>query len=272
MLLLLLVFTACAAALAGASLSLRVLLDGSALEVFTSTGETLTTRVYRGHPPSTNTSTSNITTTNTSSSTSTSCTAYAPPSTATVAAAAAGTSPLTTTSSSTALSSSSCKDMLHPTSFDDVDPSGISLFAVGAAVRVRRIDVWEMGCCIAELDDASWLDDVIYVHPQHQADDADQDRVLRQAARSTASSGSVSSSALLVEHATAMSAVPADEGEVAAAAAAEVHDGVLPQAVSAVAAAAPCAADDVQRQQVVTECEQAQVQTAFLHELNINIV
>jgi hypothetical protein len=35
----------------GAPLSLRVLLDGSALEIFTSTGETLTTRVYRGHPP-----------------------------------------------------------------------------------------------------------------------------------------------------------------------------------------------------------------------------
>jgi hypothetical protein len=36
---------------AGAPLGLRLLLDGSALEIFTSTGETLTTRVYRGHPP-----------------------------------------------------------------------------------------------------------------------------------------------------------------------------------------------------------------------------
>eukprot|EP00878_Enallax_costatus_P001235 GHUV01001378.1.p1 GENE.GHUV01001378.1~~GHUV01001378.1.p1 ORF type:complete len:664 (+),score=239.16 GHUV01001378.1:126-1994(+) len=36
----------------GTPLSLRVLVDGSTLEVFTSTGETLTTRTYRGHPPS----------------------------------------------------------------------------------------------------------------------------------------------------------------------------------------------------------------------------
>eukprot|EP00879_Flechtneria_rotunda_P000981 GHRR01001115.1.p1 GENE.GHRR01001115.1~~GHRR01001115.1.p1 ORF type:complete len:1028 (+),score=415.34 GHRR01001115.1:835-3918(+) len=35
----------------GEPLSLRVLLDGSAVEVFTSTGESLTTRMYRGHPP-----------------------------------------------------------------------------------------------------------------------------------------------------------------------------------------------------------------------------
>lgn len=38
--------------LPGTPLTLRVLVDGSALEVFTSTGETLTTRIYRGHPPS----------------------------------------------------------------------------------------------------------------------------------------------------------------------------------------------------------------------------
>jgi sucrose-6-phosphate hydrolase SacC (GH32 family) len=32
-------------------LQLHIFLDGSCLEVFTSTGQTLTTRVYRGHPP-----------------------------------------------------------------------------------------------------------------------------------------------------------------------------------------------------------------------------
>jgi hypothetical protein len=35
----------------GAPLELRLLLDGSALEIFTGSGETLTTRVYRGTPP-----------------------------------------------------------------------------------------------------------------------------------------------------------------------------------------------------------------------------
>lgn len=35
----------------GEPLTLRLLLDGSALEVFTGSGEALTTRVYRGHPP-----------------------------------------------------------------------------------------------------------------------------------------------------------------------------------------------------------------------------
>lgn len=49
-------------------------------------------------------------------------------------------------------------------------------------MAVSRIDVWEMGCCVVELQDSSWLDEAIHEHPQHQADDADLDRVLRQAA------------------------------------------------------------------------------------------
>jgi hypothetical protein len=126
-----------------------VLLDGSALEVFTSTGETLTTRVYRGHPPSS-------------------------------AAAAAGT----------AASANTCNAASEASSFQGEDETGISLFAAGAAAVVSRVDVWEMGCCMVQLDDATWLDQEIYVHPQHQADDADQDRVLRQVARSTDSSSS----------------------------------------------------------------------------------
>ena len=36
----------------GAPLRLRLFLDGSCLEVITGTGQALTTRVYRGHPPS----------------------------------------------------------------------------------------------------------------------------------------------------------------------------------------------------------------------------
>lgn len=35
----------------GDPLTLRLLLDGSALEIFTGGGEALTTRVYQGHPP-----------------------------------------------------------------------------------------------------------------------------------------------------------------------------------------------------------------------------
>jgi hypothetical protein len=140
--------------LAGTPLSLRVLLDGSALEVFTSTGETLTTRVYRGHPPS-----------------------FA------AATAAAGAAACTTTPNA-----ASAANRFHD---EDEDETGISLFAAGAAVVVSRVDVWEMGCCMVQLDDATWLDREIYVHPQHQADDADQDRVLRQVARSTGSSSSM---------------------------------------------------------------------------------
>ncbi len=35
----------------GAPLRLRLVLDASCLEVFTGSGQVLTTRVYRGHPP-----------------------------------------------------------------------------------------------------------------------------------------------------------------------------------------------------------------------------
>lgn len=35
----------------GDPLELRILLDNSCLEIFTGTGEVLTTRVYRGQPP-----------------------------------------------------------------------------------------------------------------------------------------------------------------------------------------------------------------------------
>jgi hypothetical protein len=143
-------------ALVGAPLSLRVLLDGSALEVFTSTGETLTTRIYRGHPPTP---------------------------TAAVATAAANVCVPTTPNYDAA-----CVD--KQLNQEGEDETGISLFAAGAAAAVSRVDVWEMGCCMESLNDAAWLDREIYVHPQHQADDADQDRVLRQAARSTGSSSS----------------------------------------------------------------------------------
>jgi hypothetical protein len=43
--------TAPAILCAGEPLELRLLLDGSALEVFTGSGEALTTRIYRGFAP-----------------------------------------------------------------------------------------------------------------------------------------------------------------------------------------------------------------------------
>jgi hypothetical protein len=104
----------------GTALTLRVLVDGSVLEVFTSTGETLTTRVYRGHPPK--------------------C--------------------LCSTCSSSSSSQDAPGSSQQQQDFADVDPTaaeaadaddetGIALFAANAAVRVSKIEVWEMGTCWA---------------------------------------------------------------------------------------------------------------------------
>lgn len=106
--------------LAGTALTLRVLVDGSVLEVFTSTGDTLTTRVYRGHPPK--------------------C--------------------LCLTCDSSSSSQDAPGSSQQQQDFADVDPTaaeaadaddetGIALFAANAAVRVSKIEVWEMGACWA---------------------------------------------------------------------------------------------------------------------------
>lgn len=98
---------------AGDPLSLRVLLDGSAVEVFTSTGESLTTRMYRGHPPQCV------------------CAGCGP--------AAAPAAP--TSGYSAVMSSSNSDDACVE------DEAGIALFASGAAVTVSELCVWEMGSC-----------------------------------------------------------------------------------------------------------------------------
>ena len=103
----------------GEPLSLRILLDGSAVEVFTSTGETLTTRMYRGHPPkckcagcclSTHTPTSSV-----------------------------PNSPRCTSSAVCSTTGEGCGCI--------EDETGIALFAAGAAVTVSELCVWEMGSC-----------------------------------------------------------------------------------------------------------------------------
>lgn len=99
--------------LTGEPLSLRILLDGSAVEVFTSTGETLTTRMYRGHPPK---------------------------------CACAGCS-LSTSTAATAASAAAAPVGSNGGSGCLEDETGIALFAAGAEVTVSELCVWEMGSC-----------------------------------------------------------------------------------------------------------------------------
>jgi hypothetical protein len=104
---------------AGTALTLKVLVDGSVLEVFTSTGETLTTRIYRGHPPK-----CLCTTCHSSGSTSTS-------------------------SSNQQQQDFASVDPNAAEAAEVEDETGIALFAANAPVTVSKIDVWEMGACWA---------------------------------------------------------------------------------------------------------------------------
>jgi hypothetical protein len=100
---------------AGEPLTLRVLLDGSALEVFTSTGETLTSRMYRGHPPA--------------------CPCPG-------CGHGRGTDPT--------INCDGVAPAAPPAGQgQEEDRTGVALFASGAAVEVESLDVWEMGSCRA---------------------------------------------------------------------------------------------------------------------------
>lgn len=100
-----------------------MLLDGSAVEVFTSTGETLTTRLYRGHPSK--------------------C----------VCKHCSGSAAATTISSSFS-SLSQLYGAIVPavaaataSPVDVEDETGVALFAAGKPVIATQVDVWEMGSC-----------------------------------------------------------------------------------------------------------------------------
>lgn len=100
---------------AGEPLTLRLLLDGSALEIFTGSGEALTTRVYRGHPPE--------------------------PADDTHAAAAAATA--------AAAAPAGAGQEAAGAACGCEAPSGICLFASGAGCFVSNLEAYEMASCWA---------------------------------------------------------------------------------------------------------------------------
>lgn len=104
---------------AGEPVSLRILLDGSACEVFTSSGESLTTRIYRGFPPLYGGSGGDAGHDGGSCSGDGGGCEQVPELAAAASAAAAG----------------------------GEDETGIALYAAGAPVVLKAVDVWEMGAC-----------------------------------------------------------------------------------------------------------------------------
>lgn len=116
--------TACPPHPSGAPLELRLLLDGSALEIFTGSGETLTSRVYRGAPAPTR--------------------ARAAVSAAAAAAVAAAGGVLTqpATEAAVAAAAAAADDSVAGEDGADAD---IDVFAAGEGpVLLSRLDVWEM--------------------------------------------------------------------------------------------------------------------------------
>ena len=122
----------------GAPLTLRMLLDGSALEVFTSSGECLTTRVYRGHPPGCACSLCSCT----------SGTAH----TEQRAGGGAGSQPAGEALLAIAegghaqQGKAGVQDQLVLQAGVQ-DEADITLFATGAPVLVTTVEAWEMGSC-----------------------------------------------------------------------------------------------------------------------------
>jgi hypothetical protein len=117
-----------------------MLLDGSALEVFTSSGECLTTRVYRGHPPGCACSLCSCT----------SGTAH----TEQRAGGGAGSQPagealLTIAEGVHAQQGKAgVQDEASVQGKAGVqDEADITLFATGAPVLVTTVEAWEMGSC-----------------------------------------------------------------------------------------------------------------------------
>ena len=111
-------------------------MDGSVLEIFTNSGETLTTRVYRGYPPA--------------ASTTDALAAAAAAAAAPAAALALATSSTPAATAVPAAGLTTADDAAAAAANAVFSPAGIEVFAAGGGSKLIRLDAWEMG--------SAWVD------------------------------------------------------------------------------------------------------------------